>query len=77
MASDTVKIIQCPKCKKMSLECRYVENGGPTAFVDNFYHQCTNPACGFVAKEENVWAGAVSYESDWPNCPFCGRLCYP
>lgn len=76
MTTRTTAMVDCQKCGKNSVECTYVENGDPNSYIDNFYHKCTNPACDYEAKQENVWAGTKDYEDDWPNCPFCGRSCY-
>lgn len=63
----------CPQCRS-PIVCTYWENGGGNSYVDNFRHQCSNPNCNTVIKEQlNKYAGDKDYEDPWPICPFCGR----
>lgn len=64
---------RCSKCGKQTL-CEYWENGAPTVFNDNFRHTCTDPACGFIEENLDVYGGQVGYE-DRAYCPFCHRKC--
>jgi len=40
--------IKCQKCGFDTIECEHFENGGYTAYNDNYKHACKNPKCGHV-----------------------------
>ncbi len=72
-AQTVVRNLVCPKCGKLSVDCTYWDNGAAWYFYDNFRHKCSNPDCDYLVESLDVYGGESPYESDWPNCPFCGR----
>lgn len=65
--------IKCPKCRRLTLECRYWNSGGRDYFYDNFLHVCTNPDCSYQQVNLDKHGGESPYANPWPNCPFCQR----
>ncbi len=63
---------KCSKCSKNSAVCIYWESGPPTAFIDNFAHQCTDVVCAHREERLDINAGELGYEGE-PYCPMCQK----
>lgn len=74
-AVQTVQMLKCPKCRKISVECIHWENGHGFFRNDNYRHRCTNLGCGFVEESRDNHGVPLGQESasDTLFCPMCGQ----